>query len=274
MNEKGTLYIVSTPIGNLEDMTFRAVRILKEADLILCEDTRNSIKLLNHYNIKNTLESYHKFNEKESLKKVISLLNSGKNIALISDAGTPIISDPGEILTKELIKNEIPFYVIPGANALLPALILSGFNASSFSFVGFLPKKKSLREELLMEIKSSKLSSILYLSPHEVKELLYMIEDIFTNRPLSISREITKIHEETLRGSAKEILQMLPEDVKGEMVLVIKGDESKEEVLSLDEIKQEFVNLTKQGVPSKEAIKLLSKKSSLTKRELYNALLR
>lgn len=269
------VYIVSTPIGNLEDMTFRAVKVLKEVDVILCEDTRHSIKLLNHFEIKNKLISYHKFNEKERINYILSLLNEDKKIALISDAGTPLISDPGSILIKELIENNIKFTVVPGANALLPALILSGFSSEEFLFIGFLPKKNNKKEEKLKTLKDLDKTLIFYSSPYELKDLLTAINNVLGKRKVAISKEITKIHETTYRGTAKELLEMLNEsEVKGEFVVVVEGNKETKELLTMEEIKPIFDEEVSKGNNPKEAIKKLAKENKINKRDLYNFLMK
>ena len=187
-DKKGSLYIVSTPIGNLEDITIRALRILKEVDYILCEDTRHSIKLLNHYDIKKPLISLHKFNEYETADQIIDRITGGEQAALISDAGTPLLSDPGNILVERAIASDINLIVIPGANALLPALIYSGFDISSFSFFGFLPKKKNQRKDILLSLENNTLPVVFYVSPHELKTILKDIDSIFPDRLISLSK--------------------------------------------------------------------------------------
>lgn len=280
MSEKGTLYIVSTPIGNLQDITLRALQTLKDVDFILCEDTRHSIKLLNHFEIKKPLISYHKFNEVSAVDHIIEELLNGKNAALISDAGTPLISDPGYILVDKLIENEIEFTVIPGANALLPALILSGFDTSKFLFLGFLPKKKNKREKTLEEIKDSGFPVIIYVSPHELKDVFGSIDHILPQRRLSLSKEISKIHEMTYRGSAAEITSMLVDEIKGEYVLVI-DKQVESETLPIDieqitdiELKKLFDSILIDIPNKKEALKKLAEKLQVNKRVLYNRLLK
>jgi len=269
------VYIVSTPIGNLDDMTFRGIKVLNDADLILCEDTRHSIKLLNHFNIKNKLISYHKFNEKERIDYILSLINEGKNIALISDAGTPLISDPGSILVKELIKHDIKFTVVPGANALLPALILSGFNSEEFLFIGFLPKKNSKKIDKLKTLKEIDKTLIFYSSPHELLDLLNSVYEVFENRNIAVSKEITKLHETTYRGTTKELIDEFRNiEIKGEFVVVIEGNKEKKVYLTKEEVKSVFDSMVENGDNPKEVIKKLAKENNLNKRELYNFLMK
>ena len=274
MNDK--VYIVSTPIGNLEDMTFRAVKVLKEVNVILCEDTRHSIKLLNHFEIKNKLISYHKFNEKERIDYILSLINEEKKIALISDAGTPLISDPGSILVKELIENNIKFTVVPGANALLPALILSGFNSEEFLFIGFLQKKYNKKEEKLKTLKDLDKTLIFYSSPYELKDLLKAISNILGNRKVAISKEITKIHETTYRDEVINIIDIFEneENIKGEFVVVVEGNKEEKKNLSMEETKEIFQKRVESGENPKDIIKNLAKENNLNKRELYNFLMK
>lgn len=265
------VFIVSTPIGNLEDISFRAIKVLKDVDIILCEDTRHSIKLLNHYEIKNKLVSYHKFNEKERIDYILSLIYDGKSIALISDAGTPLISDPGAVLVSQLIKNDINFSVIPGANALLPALILSGFNAENFMFIGFLPKKQSKKKEKLDTLKEIRASLIFYSSPYELLDFLNASLESLGDRNIAISKEITKIHETTYRGKISEVLSSFNDtQIKGEFVIVIQGCQTEKKVLSMDEAKNLFIIRKENGESPKELIKEIAKENDLNKRDFYN----
>jgi len=217
------LYIVPTPIGNLKDITFRAIEVLKEVDLILCEDTRVSSKLLKHYNISTTLKSYHQHNEHRIIDKIIKqLLENNYSYALISDAGTPGISDPGYLLIRECIKNEIDIENLPGATAFVPALINSGFPCDKFIFEGFLPHKKG-RKSRLENLANQDRTIILYESPYRIIKLLKEIHEYFNNPRVSISREITKLYEETIRGNPLEIVKTLEaKKIKGEFVVLIE----------------------------------------------------
>ena len=216
------LFIVPTPIGNLGDITFRAIDTLKSVDLILAEDTRISQKLLKHYNIENTVESYHMHNEHKKLMSIIEKLNSGVEIALISEAGTPGISDPGFLLTRECIRNNIEIECLPGATALIPALINSGLPSDKFLFEGFLPAKKG-RTKRLNELSQENKTIILYESPHRVLKTLNDLSSCYNEETnISISREITKIHEETFRGTIKESVEYFnKKKLKGEFVIVL-----------------------------------------------------
>jgi 16S rRNA (cytidine1402-2'-O)-methyltransferase len=216
------LYLVPTPIGNLEDITLRAIRILKEVDLILCEDTRKTSILLKHYQIANQIKSHHKFNEHKTLSQVMHDLKSGKNIALVTDAGTPSISDPGFLIVRECIANQIEVECLPGPVALIPALVNSGFPTDSFCFEGFLPHKKG-RQTRLKQLSEEKRTIVLYESSHRLlKTLGQLAEYMGQDRKISISRELTKIHEETRRGSISELIEHYEtRAVKGELVIIL-----------------------------------------------------
>ena len=222
----GILYIVPTPVGNLEDMTFRAIRVLKEADLILAEDTRTSSVLLKHYEIKGRLESHHKFNEHKSLGAVVSRLQMGENIALISDAGTPAISDPGFLIVRACVEAGVEVECLPGATAFVPALVNSGLPNDRFCFEGFLPQKKG-RQTKLKELAEESRTTVIYESPFRlVKTLTQMIEVMGETRKVSVSREISKVHEETVRGTLVEVKNYFESHPpKGEIVMVLGGCE-------------------------------------------------
>jgi len=220
----GKLFLVPTPIGNLEDMTFRAVRILKEVDLILAEDTRTSGKLLKHFEIDTALQSHHMHNEHKTVEGIIKKLLSGTTMALISDAGTPAISDPGFLLTRACIENEIEVECLPGATAFVPALVNSGLPNDRFVFEGFLPVKKG-RQTRLQQLAEETRTLVFYESPHKlVKTLTQFAEYFGTDRPVSVSRELTKLYEETIRGTLAEVLAHFEKNSpKGELVVVVGG---------------------------------------------------
>ncbi|NCO55676.1 MAG: 16S rRNA (cytidine(1402)-2'-O)-methyltransferase [Bacteroidetes bacterium CG02_land_8_20_14_3_00_31_25] len=222
------LYIIPTPIGNLEDITLRALRILKEVDLILAEDTRQTIKLLKHYEIQKKIISYHKFNEHGTVQNIINQLESGLTIALVSDAGTPCISDPGFLLVRECLQNEISVECLPGATALIPALVNSGFPSDKFVFEGFLPQKKG-RKKRMQELALEKRTIILYESPYRLVKALKELLDYFgETREACVSRELTKIYEENKIGTLKELADYFEQKtVKGEIVIVIKAEQEK-----------------------------------------------
>ncbi len=269
----GVLYLVATPIGNLEDITFRAIRILKEVDLIAAEDTRQTLKLLNYYEISKPLISYHRHNEEIKVEGLIQKLKEGKNIALVSDAGTPVISDPGEVIVKEALKENIKVIPIPGACALINALIASGLNTKEFSFYGFLSLNKKLRKEQLEEMRKENKTIILYEAPHKLTATLKDLEKILENRKIVIARELTKIHEEFLRGTASEILENYQEP-RGEHIILIEGNEIKEETeeekaIKEMTIKEHYEYYEKQGFSKNEIIKRIAKDKGVSKNEIY-----
>lgn len=269
----GILYLVATPIGNLEDITFRAIRILKEVDLIAAEDTRQTLKLLNHYEINKPLISYHRHNEEVKQELLIEKLKEGQNIALVSDAGTPVISDPGEVIVKEALKENIKIIPIPGACALINALIASGLDTKEFSFYGFLPLNKKLRIEKLKEIKKENKTIILYEAPHKLTSTLKDLKEILENRKIVVARELTKIHEEYLRGTVEEILEQYKEP-KGEHIILIEGTENKEETeeekLKKEMTIEEHYNYyERQGFSKNEIIKKIAKDKGVSKNEIY-----
>lgn len=222
--EMGVLYIVPTPVGNMEDMTFRAVRILKEVDMVLCEDTRTSGILLKHYEVKNQLMSHHKFNEHQTSSGIVDRIKAGMNVALISDAGTPGISDPGFFLVREAVHEGIEVQTLPGATAFVPALVSSGLPCDRFCFEGFLPQKKG-RMTRLNELATETRTMIFYESPHRVVKTLSQFAEVFgAERQVSVCREISKVHEESVRGSLDEVIRHFTEtEPKGEIVIILAG---------------------------------------------------
>lgn len=266
---KGNLYIVATPIGNLEDITLRAVRILKEVDLIAAEDTRHTLKLLNHLEISKPMISYHRHNEGERTDDLIKELEAGKKIALVSDAGTPGICDPGEEIIKRCIEKDIKIIPIPGACAMVNALIASGVSTKEFSFLGFLPLNKKTRREKLDEIRNSNKTTILYEAPHKLKNTLKDLSDIVENRKMVLARELTKIHEEYIRGTVDELIEK-SENLKGEIVLIIEGSKKREENKLNDLSLEEHYNFYEmQGLDKKEIIKKMAKDRNVNKNEIY-----
>ena len=222
----GKLYVVPTPVGNLEDMTFRAIRVLKEADLILAEDTRTSGILLKHYEIKNAMQSHHKFNEHKTVEGVVNRIKAGETVALISDAGTPGISDPGFLVVRECVRNGIEVQCLPGATAFVPALVASGLPDERFCFEGFLPQKKG-RATRLTSLQEEKRTMIFYESPYRLVKTLTQFAEFFgAERPVSVCREISKIHEESVRGTLTEVIAHFTEnEPRGEIVIVLGGKE-------------------------------------------------
>lgn len=266
----GKLYIVATPIGNLEDITLRAIRILKEVDVIAAEDTRHTLKLLNHLEINKPLISYHRHNEEVKTDTLIEKLKQGQDIALVSDAGTPGICDPGEIMIKKCIEEEIEIIPIPGACAMINALIASGIETKEFAFLGFLPLNKKTRKEKLEEIKNSQKTIILYEAPHKLLATLKDLSSILENRKITLARELTKIHEEFIRGTIKDIISKA-ENLKGEMVLIIQGDTKKENGSNFTDLtlEEHYQVYEQQGLDKKEIIKKIAKDRGLSKNEVY-----
>lgn len=270
--EIGTLYIVATPIGNLDDITIRAINTLKKADIIAAEDTRHTLKLLNHLEISKPLISYHRHNEETKSDVLIEKLNDGQNIALVCDAGTPGICDPGEEVIKKCIEHDINIVPIPGACALINSLICSGIDTSKFTFLGFLSLNKKIREKELEEIKKSKKTVIIYEAPHKLQTTINDLQKILEkDRKVTLAREITKIHEEFIRGNIDEVKQK-SQDLKGEMVIIIEGSKIEKEPendlnkLSLDE---HYKFYEKQGFTKKEIIKKISKDRNVAKNDIY-----
>lgn len=266
-NNKPTLYLIPTPIGNMEDITIRSINILKEVDVIFSEDTRETLKLLNYLQISKKLISCHKFNEDKVYIKVLEYLKDGKNVGLVTDRGTPIISDPGYVVSYNVINEGYNVVGLPGATAFVPALITSGINPNKFLFYGFLDSKKSIKKKELNDLKNNKYTMIFYESPFRVVETLELIREIFKERQISVSREISKKYEEIYRGSVSNVLSELTEP-KGEFVIVVEGN--KEEINYDDIDIVEHVNLLiNEGVSEKDAIKQVAKLHKLDKNTVY-----
>ncbi len=273
----GTLYVVATPIGNLEDMTFRAVNILKQVDFIAAEDTRHSRKLLNHYGIETKLISCHEHNEAEKTPLFISHLKNGLDIALISDAGTPTISDPGYHLINTTAKEKIPVIPIPGCCAAMAGLSVSGLPTDAFYFSGFLPKKNKKLQQTLEALKNKKATLIFYESPRRVKGLIETIIQIFGDRQASLAREITKLHEEYIRGSLSEILGILnkKETIKGECSLFVQGCGSED--MKIDEKTLEKIirkRLASTDLGTSDLARQISEDTHLQKKQVYELILK
>lgn len=263
------LYVVATPIGNLKELSSRAQEVLSSVDFVASEDTRTTASLLKQFNISKPSISCHEHNEQEASSKIIALLKEGKTIALTSDAGYPGISDPGAILIKHCIENDIPVSIINGSNAFIPALVGSGLDTSHFYFHGFLNSKKSTRRRELEENKSRKETMIFYESPHRIEETLLDMYETLGNREVSIAREITKLHEEYIRGTLEELTKIDPSTLKGEMVVVVEGNKEIK-VLTEDDIKSLLEEELNQGKSLKDAIKEVSKAYSLKKNLVYD----
>lgn len=273
----GKLYICPTPIGNLEDITYRTLRVLNEVDLIAAEDTRHSVKLLNHFEISKPLTSYYEHNKDSKGIYLINKLIEGENIALISDAGMPGISDPGEDLIKLAIENNIEVDVLPGATAFVIALVSSGLNTHKFTFEGFLDRDKKLRRNRLEEIKEEYKTMIFYESPHRLKETLKDMLKIFGNRQISINRELTKKYQEIIRNDIESIINLFNEkDIKGEFVLIVEGFKGEKTLVNdySNLTEREYVEiLLEEGINKKEAIKVVCKERKLKKDIVYKQVL-
>lgn len=277
----GMLYLCATPIGNLEDITYRVLRILKEADLIAAEDTRNSIKLLNHFEIKTPMTSYHEYNKYEKGRYLIEQMQEGKNIALITDAGTPGISDPGEELVAMCYEAGIPVTSLPGPAACITALIISGLPTRRFAFEAFLPSDKKERAVILEELKRETRTIILYEAPHRLVKTLEELSENLGDRKIALCRELTKKHETVFRGSLLEAVSWYKDNPpKGECVMVLEG-RSREEMEQ--EARQQWEDMPleahmehymSQGIDKKEAMKLVAKDRGISKRDVYQALLK
>ncbi len=277
---QGTLYLCATPIGNLEDITYRVLRILKEVDVIAAEDTRNSIKLLNHFEIHTPMTSYHEYNKFDKGRELVEQLLAGKNIALITDAGMPGISDPGEELVKMCAEAGIPVTTLPGACACVTALTLSGLGTRRFAFEAFLPSDKKERQSILEELKTETRTIILYEAPHRLVKTLEELKEILGNRRISVCRELTKKHETVFRTDLEEaICHYKTEAPRGECVLVLEGrnpeelKKEKQEVWEEMTIEEHVSLYEKQGIPRKEAMRLAAKDRGVSKRDIYQALI-
>ena len=273
----GKLYICPTPIGNLEDMTYRTVRILNEVDLIAAEDTRHSIKLLNHFEISKPLTSYHEHNKDSKGGYLIDKLLDGENIALISDAGMPGISDPGEEIIKQAIENNIEVEVLPGATASITALVGSGLETAKFAFEGFLDRDKKIRRNQLEELKEERRTIIFYESPHRLKDTLKDMLKILGNRKIAVNREITKKYQEIIREDIETVINVFNEkEVKGEFVLIVEGFKGEKTIQnSYDDLNEReyVVALMENGMDKKDAIKVVCKDRKLKKDVVYKQVL-
>lgn len=263
-----TLFLVATPIGNLKEASPRVIETLKNVDVIACEDTRNTLKLLSHFDIHTRMISYHKFNEKKASKDIISLLDEGKNVALVSDAGYPLISDPGYTLVNEVALKGYNINTVSGPNAAINALVASGLNTNHYLFYGFLNSKQSAAKKELMELADFPYTMIFYEAPHRISKTLKLCYEVLGNRKAVVARELTKIHETYLRGTLEELSKI--EEVKGEIVLLIEGKEKEEIAVDFNDLKIEIDELVKKGVKKKEAIGEIALRYKVSKNELYD----
>lgn len=263
----GALYLVATPIGNLEELTPRALSVLNEVDVIAAEDTRNTIKLLNHFQIKTKLITHHQYNEKQSSKGIIELLQQGKKVAIVSDAGYPLISDPGSLLVQEVIESNFPVIPISGANAMLNALVCSGLASDHFMFYGFLSSHENERKSELLKLEPFPYTMAFYEAPHRIKKMLNTVLEVFGDRNMVLARELTKRHEEFIYGTVSEIIEIVDE-LKGEMVVLIEG-KNEEIVVDESQLIKEVNELVEEGIKMKEAAKKIAEKYGVSKNELY-----
>lgn len=277
----GTLYLCATPIGNLEDITLRVLRVLREADLIAAEDTRNSIKLLNHFEIHTPMTSYHEYNKIEKAYKLAEQLRAGKNIALITDAGTPGISDPGEELVRICHEEGIPVTSLPGPAACITALTMSGLPTRRFAFEAFLPRDKKERIRVLQELREETRTIVLYEAPHHLVKTLQELHEVLGNRRLTVCRELTKRHEDATQTTLENVLNYYKDiEPRGEYVLVLEGKTFREKELEARTAWEEMsladhmAHYEAQGVERKEAMRLVAKDRGISKREVYQALLK
>lgn len=258
---------MSTPIGNLSEASPRVIETLTNASVIACEDTRNTRKLLSHFDIHTKMIAYHNFNEVEESKKIVDILKNGEDVALVSDAGYPLISDPGYILVNEVIDNDIKISVISGPNAGINALVASGLETAHYMFYGFLNSKPSAAKKELAELKAFPYTIIFHEAPHRINKTLEIMLEVLGDRKICIARELTKLHEEFIRGKISELLNV---DIKGEMVVVVEGCKKEEKEINLDDLNSELENLIDNGLKTKEACKLIAEKYKVSKNDLYN----
>lgn len=270
-NEKATLYVVATPIGNLEEMTPRALHILESVDVIAAEDTRNTLKLLNYFGIRTRLIAHHQHNEEQSANGLLELLRQGKNVAVVSDAGYPLISDPGSVVAKKVMEEGFNVVPISGSNAMLNALVASGMNTRHFLFYGFLKAQEKERIRELHELKYYPFTIVFYEAPHRIEKMLKSCLEVFGNRQICLARELTKKNEEFIRGTIEEVLEIV-DDIKGEMVVVIEGC-SEEKKPGEDQasplVHEQIKTYIDGGLTTNEAIKRVAKELGLSKNDLY-----
>lgn len=266
--QKSKIYVVPTPIGNLADITLRSLDVLKNVDVIYCEDTRNTSKLLNYYDIKTPLVSYHKHNEQSRSEEIIDkILLENINCAVVSDAGMPSISDPGQILLEKAIDRDVDIEVLPGASAAITALVRSGFDSLQFAFLGFVPRKNADKNKFYEQIKNATMTTIIYESVHRIEATVEELSEFLGDRKICVLRELTKIHESVMKGTCAEVIEMLKNEiVKGEFVIVIyKLIEENEEI----DVKEKLTELINDGISKKQAVKIVSDMYGLKKNDVY-----
>ena len=269
-NKQPTLYLVPTPIGNLQEMTPRALEILNQVDVIAAEDTRNTYKLRQAYGIQKPLISHHEHNQAASIPEILALLEQGKQVAVVSDAGYPLVSDPGQRLVREVIEKDFNVVSLSGANAATNALVASGLSTEHYLFYGFLDHKSSRRKKQLEELKDFPYTMIFYEAPHRIEDMLQDCLDVLGNRNIVLARELTKMYEEYIRGTIQEVLE-IASSLKGEMVVLIEGKVSETKAFDLEEALKQVQALVEEGMKTKEAIKQVAQKMNGSKNELYEA---
>lgn len=272
LKDKATLFIVATPIGNLNEISSRALEVLKSVDVIACEDTRNTIKLLSHFDIHTKLITYHNFNEKESSKGIIKLLKEGKSIALVSDAGYPLISDPGYELVNDVIDEGFNITTISGPNAALNALVASGLKTNHYLFYGFLNSKSSQAKKELESLKDFPYTIIFYEAPHRIEKTIKLMYEVFGDRKAVIARELTKLHEQYYRDTLDKLTNL--KDLKGEIVILVQGYEKKDIQISESELFNKIDILINKGYKTKEAVNQISEEYNISKNTIYNSYLK
>ena len=271
LKNKATLFLVATPIGNLNEVSKRTLDVLNDVDVIACEDTRNTLKLLSHFDIHTRMISYHNFNEEESSDGILKLLEEGKKVALVSDAGYPLISDPGYTLVNKVIDNDFDVVTISGPNAALNALVASGLDTNHYLYYGFLNSKQSQARKELEQLKTFPYTIIFYEAPHRIEKTLKLCLEVLGDRKACLARELTKLHEQYYRGTLKELTEL--EDLKGEMVLIIEGYSEDKTEISEEELIDQVRQLIESGYKTKQAISEVSRKNNVSKNHLYNAYL-
>ncbi|MBR2787899.1 MAG: 16S rRNA (cytidine(1402)-2'-O)-methyltransferase [Erysipelotrichaceae bacterium] len=272
LSDKATLFLVATPIGNLSEVSDRTLDTLRNVDVIACEDTRNTLKLLSHFDIHTRMISYHNFNEEESSKGIIKLLEEGNNVALVSDAGYPLISDPGYLLVNEVIENGFNITTVSGPNAALNALVASGLETNHYLFYGFLNAKASQARKELEQLKGFPYTLIFYEAPHRIEKTLKLMYEVLGDRKACLARELTKLHEEYYRGSLGKLSEL--HDLKGEMVLIVEGEKKVDKEADLEQLLEEVGQLVESGLKSKQAVNEVSRRYGYSKNVLYNAYLK
>lgn len=269
LHDKATLFLVATPIGNLGEMSPRAIDVLKNVSIIACEDTRNTLKLLSHFDIHTRMISYHNFNEEESSKGIIKLLEEGNDVALVSDAGYPLISDPGYLLVNRVIDEGYDIVTVSGPNAALNALVASGLETSHYLYYGFLNSKQSHAKKELEKLKEFPYTIIFYEAPHRIEKTIRLVLEVFGDRKACLARELTKMHEEYHRGRLTELAKL--KDLKGEMVLLVEGYREEESQVDMDTVFEKIDTMIEEGMRTKDAIASVADEYGLSKNHLYNA---